>query len=96
MNYKDVNSFIIYWQNKFPIDRWWREKHNIAFGSKAHRESCFIDQLFEYEEDVLFNEFKSNNKGIQENGNWLKPHELSEKDWLEESRENLKKYYDNG
>lgn len=46
----DVKKFIIDWNNKFPIDFWWRKKYNIPFGSKAHREANFIDMLIEFEE----------------------------------------------
>lgn len=50
---KEVHNFIIDWNNKFPIDRWWRIKHNIAFGSVDHRNANFIQMFLEYEEDEM-------------------------------------------
>lgn len=45
---------IIGWNKRFPLDRWWRAKHNIAFMSPEHRKSSFLYQLMEFEEDKLF------------------------------------------
>lgn len=50
----DVKGFVYNWNLRYPIDRWWREKHNIPFNSQDHRVSNFIDQLIEREEDLLF------------------------------------------
>ena len=49
----DVRNFILNWNGKYPIDLWWREKHNIPFGSKIHKDICFIDMMIEYEEDRM-------------------------------------------
>ena len=51
----DIRRFISMWNIRFPVDRWWRAKHKIAFNSPAHRESNFLDQLIEYEEDKMYN-----------------------------------------
>lgn len=51
---QDFKTFIIRWNNMFPIDHWYRKKYNIAFNSIKHREVNFIDMLFEYQEDLLF------------------------------------------
>lgn len=56
MTHSDVISSILEWNNRFPLDRWWRNKHGISFMSPAHRESSFLNQLFEFEEDKLFAE----------------------------------------
>ena len=45
---------VIDWNNKYPIDRWYRKKYNIPFGSESHRNSNFFDMVFEFEEDKLF------------------------------------------
>lgn len=45
---------LIDWNLRFRYDRRWRIKHNIAFNSKAHRESNQIDIWFEMREDRLF------------------------------------------
>ena len=47
---------VIKWNNQFPVDYWWRKKHNIAFMSEQHCSSDFWSQLFEYYEDILINE----------------------------------------
>jgi hypothetical protein len=49
-----IDEEVLQWNLRFPIDRWWRNKHNIPYGSPAHRESNPLDQLFEFREDVLF------------------------------------------
>jgi hypothetical protein len=49
----DVRNFILNGNSKYPIDLWWREKHNIPFGSKIHKDICFIDMMIEYEEDRM-------------------------------------------
>ena len=49
----DIRDKIVHWNNQFPVDYWWRKKHNIPFMSQQHRQSNFWDQLFEYKEDVL-------------------------------------------
>ena len=91
---EDVKGFVLNWNLRSPIDRWWREKHNISFNSEVHRTSSFIDQLIEYEEDKLFRELvkeelekvdqDNEEKAIKEyvpgQGNFLKKKEYSEKD----------------
>lgn len=52
----DLKGYIYWWNNKYPFDRWWREKHNIAFNSQQHQEACLIDQRLEYEEYLLFSQ----------------------------------------
>lgn len=52
----DIRRFMIRWNNRFPLDSWWRRKHNVPFLSQIHKEQSFLSQLMEYEEDCLFNE----------------------------------------
>lgn len=47
---------MIRWNNKFPVDFWWRQKHKVPFLSKCHREQSFLNQLMEYQEELLFQE----------------------------------------
>lgn len=79
----DIEKFIYNWNVRFPLDRWWRQKYNVPFGSPKHRESCFIDQLIEFKEDKLFNKLRQQNikdkelaqeKYILGEGNWMKIH----------------------
>ena len=46
-----AERFLFNWYS-FPIDYWWRKKHNVPFGSRAHREMNFIDMAIEFEEDL--------------------------------------------
>lgn len=52
----EYREFMVKWNLKFPIDRWYREKHKIPFMSKQHRESSFLNMRLEWEEDRLFKE----------------------------------------
>lgn len=53
---KHLENKIIKWNNQFPLDYWWRNKHNIPYGSSAHKEMSFIDMYFEYLEDRMMHE----------------------------------------
>ena len=73
LNDKSLREIIIDWSVRFPIDRWWRKKYNISFNSKSHREYNFLDQLFEFEEEKLFDEFlNKEDKYVPGSGDWLK------------------------
>jgi translation elongation factor P/translation initiation factor 5A len=54
-----IKKFIYEWNTNYPIDRWWREKHNIAFNSSSHREVSFMDMRLEWEEDQLYNKLRN-------------------------------------
>lgn len=54
MKRSELVQGVISWNRRFPLDRWWRQKHQVPFMSSAHRESSFIHQLMEYEEDRMF------------------------------------------
>lgn len=86
---------IIIWNADFPIDRWWRKKYNIPFGSKTHMEANFLDQVFEYEEDKMFEEFSEESKYVPNSGNFMKEPEF--KDNVERQRYNdgkMQDFYD--
>lgn len=72
MNNDDVRNFVIAWSIRFPVDRWWRKKHNVAFNSLEHRESSFLDQLIEFEEDKLFQELSEITEYTPNCGDWIK------------------------
>lgn len=54
MKHSELIQGVVSWNNRFPLDRWWRIKHNVSFMSPVHRESSFIYQLMEFEEDKLY------------------------------------------
>ncbi len=64
-------SSIIVWNYKNPLDRWWREKHGISFGSKTHLETNVADQLFEYLEDKIYKEAIDERKNPYIVGQWI-------------------------
>lgn len=80
MNIEDVKKYMIQWNRKFPVDRWWREKHKVAFLSDEHRKTSFLNQLMEFAEDVYFQvELKEKKKELESQeeytpntGNYLK------------------------
>ena len=53
---EDIKLFIRYWNNTYPIDRWWRKKYNVAFNSPAHKQQCILDMRIDWEEDRMFND----------------------------------------
>lgn len=59
---KEISKFIINWNDKFPIDYWWRNKYKIPFGSEQHRQSDFIKMFIDYEEEKMINEYVDKNK----------------------------------
>lgn len=79
-----INSLkneLITWNNQFPLDRIYRQKHSILFNSGAHRRLCQIDIYFDWLEGELFREFEtefmeSERKADQyRRGNWLQEKE---------------------
>lgn len=85
MDIEDMRTFMIQWNNRFPYDRYFRSKHNIAFMSPAHRESSFIHQKMEYIEDMLFREAQERkiekvdiDQYIPNTGQWLKSTPITE------------------
>lgn len=88
MNADDIRAYVVRWNNKFPCDRWWRQKHGVAFGSPEHREISFIDQYFEFIEDMMFSELqeerKKANEYIPNEGDFMKVVEPPEDETMED------------
>ncbi|SEW37434.1 hypothetical protein [Chitinophaga arvensicola] len=77
-NVEHLKSYAVRWNNLYPLDRWYRRKYNIGFGTAAHRELCQINILLEYMEEVLFRESEAlhlngieNEKELKD-GIWIK------------------------
>lgn len=51
---EEIDAFIVSWNNKFPIDHWWRTKYKVPFGSKQHKEMDFIMMFIDFEEENVF------------------------------------------
>jgi len=95
LSLKAFKSFVYHWNNNYPVDRWWREKHKIPFNSLQHREFCFIDMFFEYQEDKIFAEIMSKREEKKDEdiykpgyGDYLKKKKLTEKE-IDEAFDNL-------
>jgi len=79
-NIGELRAFVTKWNVDFPIDRWWRLKHNVAFNSSAHREVSFLDMRFEFEEDKLFEDLKASMK--------IKPYVLNSGNYMDFEKRN--------
>lgn len=94
MKRSELVQKVINWDSRFPLDRWWRMKHNIPFMSPEHRESSFLSQLFEFEEDRLF--LKASEEKVEGNeyipgvGDFLKG-ELPLESFAEEAQRQIEK-----
>lgn len=77
----NLNDFTKDWNNKWRYDYWWRQKHNIAFGSEQHRQMNPIDVAFEYFENKLVIDVKNDldkkeeNEKLLKQGTWIKEKE---------------------
>jgi hypothetical protein len=88
----NIRQSVIDWNNRFPLDRWWRSKYNVPFLSSTHRESTFYSQYFDFYEQIILKELqdekekRKEEKGIAPepyrplSGNWYKGKVISEKD----------------
>ena len=57
-NKYDFKKFVLEWNDKHPLDIWWRKKYNVPFGSKSHLEMEFFHMRIEFEEDRILKEQK--------------------------------------
>ena len=55
----NLKEYLLWWNLKYPADRWYRQKHNIGFNSKEHRNLCQIDIKLEFLESQLFEEHQT-------------------------------------
>jgi len=80
----EIRRFIFSWDGRFPIDRWWRQKHNVPFNSPTHRESNFIDMYMEFLEDNILIKNRGKEEYIPGTGNnFIKKVEVSQEDYLQ-------------
>lgn len=97
IKYDKLKEFVLDWNVKFPIDHWWREKHKVAFLSTFHKESSFLHQLMEWEEENLFMELREDVEDYKPNTeNFLKPQfnlqSISEEDFISYAKDELKNF----
>lgn len=67
-----LRNNVLEWNNRFPCDRWWRERHGVPYMSSRHQEISFIDQLFEFEEYRLLQEIENKKEYTPNIGDFLK------------------------
>jgi hypothetical protein len=65
-------EFCLQWNLHFPVDRWYRHKHKIAFNSPAHRSVSLWDMRFEFEEEQLFYKKDQIQDYAPNKGDWVK------------------------
>ena len=53
LSVSDLKRFIVAWNNKYPLDRRFRKKYNIAFNSEEHRRYNQIDVYLDLLEDSM-------------------------------------------
>jgi hypothetical protein len=79
-----LKQFAINWNNQFPLDRWWREKYKIPFGSTAHLEANQVDILIEYIEVKAYEDHsiqmleKVQKKERYKKAGWISQNEVPE------------------
>ena len=91
---EDVKNFILEWNVKFPLDKWWREKHKVAFLSTIHKQASFIHQLLEWEEENLFEELRKESEYKPNQGDFLKTREekVTNDDFVDYAKEELRNF----
>lgn len=82
----NLRDFIVYWNNKYQFDYWYRTRYKIGFNSSEHRSLRVMDVRMEYLEEKLIEQqnIKSYNSNRRKDvydkkGLWLKEREVDEK-----------------
>lgn len=84
-----LKHHLLQWNVRFPLDRSFRLKHNIVFGSEDHKRINQIDIYLEHLENNLYIEiYEEAKEAIAmekefEEGKWLKAPRISEKQELD-------------
>lgn len=80
-----LRELVLQWNSDWRYDYWWRQKHNIPFNSRAHREANQLDIAFEYFEAQLSNQAleeyqdEEAKKKLRESGQWIQRSKSVEK-----------------
>lgn len=84
----DIEKEVLEWNSKFPVDKWWRDKHEIAFMSKKHKAISFLEQIFEFYEEMMILESKVKQEEYIPNvGDFLSQQNLDEKSEIQSIKE---------
>ena len=82
----EAKSFLIGWNNTFPLDRWYRKRYNIPFNSEQHKNASQIDIYLEWLEEEVYEEHevsmkeRERKKALFTKGEWLTKPELPEEE----------------
>ena len=93
INREQITDDIVSWNIRFPYDRTWRAKYKVPFGSKDHKGISFLDQIFDIEEDLFFEELINRPDYIPNTGDWIKLPKATEQSFqnsIESFREEFK------
>jgi hypothetical protein len=63
---EQINNFINNWNNKYPIDLWWRKKYAISFGSEEHRKMTHLQMYIEYIESEKLRQYVNKGKSSKD------------------------------
>lgn len=85
-----IKDFVYKWNTTYPIDRWWRLKHKVAFNSPEHRVMSFIDMKIEWEEDCIFESLYKESEYKINQGKYMKE-SINDEVYLSDS-EKIDKY----
>lgn len=91
-----IRDFVNSWNTKFPLDLWWRRKHNVAFMSEHHKSISFLDQLFEWEEERMLDEILEGQHQKEESSDFNGTISKEEIDRMSEEFDELEKDLENG
>lgn len=83
-----IKNFIYEWDLRYPLDRWYRQKHNLSFDSIEHRRVSFFSMRLAWEEYKVFNEIKFKYYE-KDKGDWLDVSDLND-DHLSDEEKMLK------
>jgi len=94
---KELKTFIIKWNQFFPLDLWWRRKYKVAFNSPQHRAISPIDIAFEYwEEKMLKKSVKLREVEKKDLADYKETHKmLKDKAFAKLSKKEIIEIYDN-
>jgi len=87
-----VLGFVQEWNLRFPIDRWWRERHEVAFNSPEHRAISFFDMRFEFEEELMFRRRDRINRYKLNSGDFMDMESMQEMEQNMSEEARLKMY----
>lgn len=97
INIRDFNNQVQRLSNLRLLDKWWRDKHNIAFRSPEHNKATIINMFFEYQEEQYIKSIQEEFKDpyIPNTGCWVKKPTASNTVSDENVFEDMKKEFDN-